>query len=127
MKVLISGGIKTKNIVESLEKKFSSSGVEFEIVNNIEDIYRVFSNGGYFDRAIIIENSWTHDNKDIYNEKLLRERINKFSSLVEPVLSDDVNCIFIARTSGMAELVSEETVDIFSYSVIIENENRFSV
>ena len=96
MKVLISGGIKTKNIVESLENNFLS-GVEFEIVNNIEDIYRVFSNGGYFDRAIIIENSWTHDNKDIYNEKLLRERINKFSSLVEPVLSDDVNYILYCK------------------------------
>lgn len=120
MRVLICGGIKTINIVRELEKRFKAGSVDFVIVNYITDdsIRNYFNRGEYFDRAIVIEQSWTNDgmNKE---EIQMRQAINRFVELFKQRQSLGATCIFIATNEEMARLVAEETVDINTSSKII--------
>lgn len=120
MRVLICGGIKTVNIVRELEKKFKAGSVDFVIVNYITDdsIKNYFNRGEYFDRAIVIEQSWTNDglNKE---ESQMRQTIYRFVELFKQRQGLGATCIFIVTNEEMARLVAEETVDINASSKII--------
>ena len=59
MKVLISAGARSDIIEGGLRDRFKSGGVDFIIVPFIDDIDDVYQRGEYFDKAIIVEQSWT--------------------------------------------------------------------
>ena len=103
MRVLISGGKKTINIVKSLENRFASGSVELTIEENIDNIESFLSRGDYFDRAIIIEQSWTKDGAQ-QDEIVLRRSINNFISIIKQKHNRDFSLIFIASTEKMAKI-----------------------
>ena len=51
MRILLSGGIKTQNIVSGIQKKFTASGDDFIVVEYIEDIGELFGQGEFFDKV----------------------------------------------------------------------------
>ena len=112
MRILISGGAKTQNIVAAVESRLSSSGIDFIQVPYIEDIQEIFSNGDYFDRAIITEDSWTR-NKNDDDETSWRYKINAFSSSISDILSNNnVTYAIVSQTQEMAAIISEEVMSI---------------
>lgn len=126
MRVLISGGKKTINIVKSLENRFASGSVELTIEENIDNIESFLSRGDYFDRAIIIEQSWTKDGAQ-QDEIVLRRSINNFISIIKQKHNRDFSLIFIATTEKMAKIAWEETIDIQESSCVILKAPPYSV
>ena len=53
MKVLISAGAKTSSIIDRIQSKLSSGGVDFVVVPFLENIDDIYQRGEWFDRAII--------------------------------------------------------------------------
>lgn len=126
MKVLISGGEKTQNIVDALHRKYENSGVDFIVVQYIDDIEEVFTRGEYIDRMLLIEQSWTHDFSND-NDRVVRQRINKFIEGINTRRVTGVQYIFLAQTEQMAELVSEEIIQIQDDSIILIKEPKYTV
>jgi len=126
MRVLISGGKKAINIVKSLENRFASGSVELTIEENIDNIESFLSRGDYFDRAIIIEQSWTKDGAQ-QDEIVLRRSINNFISIIKQKHNRDFSLIFIATTEKMAKIAWEETIDIQESSCVILKAPPYSV
>lgn len=126
MKVLISGGVKTQNIVKGLEKKFTSGGVDFIVVPFIEDIDSIYQRGEYFDRALIIEQCW---NKDftIKDETIIRRRINDFASRAALRSNGGISFIFLAQTKEVAEIVYEEILEIQNESTVVIKAPQYTV
>lgn len=126
MKVLISGGLKTQNIVDGLEKKFASGGIQFIIVPYIEDIEAIFARGEYYDRALIIEPSWTEEytDKDTHS---IRTRVNNFAQMAERRGTKGLNYVFLSQTEEMADLVYEEILLIEPVSINVVKAPKYSV
>lgn len=117
MRVLLSAGFKTQNIITSIEKKFESSGDDLFIVEYIEDIDKIFAVGNYFDKAIIVEQSITHDGHDT-DEQVIREKLNRFSYECDRRNRDE-DIVFLTSTEDMASMIYEETLDIHNKSAIV--------
>ena len=126
MKVLICGGAKTENIATALRKKLESSGIDFIVVPFIEDVQEIFSKGEYFHRAIVIEQSWTHDNA-ILDGYEIRNKINSFANQMANINSENTQYVFLSQTNDMASIVSEETMSIARNSVNIVKEPKYFV
>ena len=126
MKILISAGAKTQNIVDAINKKFNSGGVEFIVVEFIEDIDSIYQRGDYFDRVILIEQSWNHDYEDD-NEGILRNRINDFvtKSVARELVG--VSYVFLTQDIDVAAQVYEEILPIQPSSVVLVKQPRYSV
>lgn len=127
MRILISGGVKTNNIVEAIKPKFAGSGDEITVVYYLEDIPRIFASGDYFDKAIIIEQSITRDGT-IREESEIRSRIYKFvQDMVGRLYLRKMSFVFLARTDDICELIHEEVLDIMDYSVVIKKQTPYFV
>ncbi len=126
MNVLISGGIKTINIVKSIKPRFASGGAEFIVENNIDNIGNVLAKGVYFDRALIIEQSWTKDGEES-NEIQARKRISELVSIIQNKCARDVTFIFLCATENMASIVTEETLAINGNIRIILKQPPYTV
>lgn len=126
MRVLISGGLKTQNIVTGLEKKFSSGGIEFIIVPYIDEIESIFSRGEYYDRALIIEPSWTQEYTD-RDPMSIRNRINDFAIMAKERGLKGLNYVFLSQSEEMADIVNEEILLIKSVSINVVKAPRYSV
>lgn len=126
MKILISGGEKTQNIVNGLSKRFTSGGVDFLVVPFIENIDDIYQRGEYFDRAIIIEQCWNHDFNDT-DEISIRHRINNFARSSSTRMLDNVSYVFLCQDIETANYVYEEILDIQSDSVVCVRAPRYSV
>ena len=50
MRVLLSGGKKTYNIIDGIRKKFTTSGDDFVVIEYLDDIMDMFARGDYFDK-----------------------------------------------------------------------------
>ena len=126
MKVLISGGLKTDNIINALNNRLGSSGIDFISVPYIEDVKEVFSRGEYFDRAIIAEYSWTHDSED-NDESTWRIKVNDFASNMRAMVNGNASYLFISQTNEMAEIIDEEILDIRNESALIVKAPSYTV
>lgn len=126
MVILVSGGEKTNNIVVGLERKFAHTGVEFLTVKNIEDIDEIYGKGQYFDRALIAEQSWTHDGA-IKDEKEIRKKICSFS--VNASIHNDMGTgyVLLSLSNEMAEIVHEEILSIRESSAVVVKKPPYSV
>lgn len=126
MRVVVSGGLKTKSLVNDLSSAFDVGTVEFTHENNLDNLKDLLSRGDYFDRALVMEQSWTYDEEDADNEILLRNRLNEFSDFA---LSRLENCefVFIATTVERAKMISEETLLLSERLVVILKQPRYSL
>ena len=124
MNVLICGGEKTENIVKSLEKRFNTGSIKFITEKDIDDIETVTARGEYFDRAIIIEQSWTNDGT-ILEEKDIRVKLDNFTNEYKEHSSKDITFIFVVTTENMAKMVLEETLELINLSKIVHKESSF--
>jgi cellulose biosynthesis protein BcsQ len=126
VKILISAGIKTENIVKGINEKFNSGGVDFVVVPFIEDIDSIYQRGEYFDKAILLEQSWNHDFEDS-DEISVRTRINNFARQSAYRELENASFIFLAQDKETAAMVYEEIVDIQTNSAVLIRKPRYSV
>ena len=124
MKVLISGGVLTRNIVDGISKKFTSSGVEFIVEPFIENIDSIYARGEYFDRAIIIEQSWTADYQD-NDEYSWRNKINTFARQCRERMRQGMSLVFLTQTKEQAALAYEETFDVRAESIVVIKKPKY--
>ena len=117
MQVLISGGKKTGNILDALKTRFRS-GVDFSVENNISNIGNYYSRGNWFDRAIILEQSWTEDDT-IEDEATIRENLHKFVMEVKSRATTFEVIFVVTSIPEMAKIVLEESLDIMAYSKVL--------
>ena len=117
MQVLISGGKKTGNILDALKTRFRS-GVDFSVENNISNIGNYYSRGNWFDRAIILEQSWTEDDT-IEDEATIRENLHKFVMEVKSRATAFEVIFVVTSIPEMAKIVLEESLDIMAYSKVL--------
>lgn len=117
MRVLLSGGKKTYNIIEGIRKKFTTSGDDFVVIEYLDDIMDMFSRGDYFDKAVIIEQSITRDGA-ITDEMVIRQRINKFSTDISTKVSKG-NYVFLSQEQSIASMIYDEILDIANDSAIV--------
>jgi Mrp family chromosome partitioning ATPase len=125
MRVLLSCGAKTDNILTSIERKFQASGDEFLVVNFITDIDAVYSKGDYFDKAIITEQSITKEYQ-ITDEDEIRARINRFAQDMK-LRNKKVTFTFLVKTENIANMIQEEYLPIARESAIVVKEPPYAV
>ena len=125
MRILVSAGIKTPNIVKSIEKKFSASGDDFLMVNYLEEIEEIFGRGDYFDKALILEPSITKEDtiKDEYN---LRTRVNAFANMMNS-RPKRYNYVFMTKDENLANIIQEETIFIENESAVVLKQPPYPV
>ena len=123
MRVLLSAGIRTENIVTSIYSQFKASGDDFVVIRYLEEIEEIFSRGDYFDKAVICEQSITKDNT-ITDEFELRTRINNFALTMQRN-PRKLNFVFLTQTPTMANVVQEEIFPITDISVVVMKAPRY--
>lgn len=125
MRVLLSGGIKTQNIVSGISKVFKASGDDFLVVDYIDNIDEIFGRGEFFDKAVITEQSITKE-YSITNEHEIRLRINKFAndSAARP---KRYSYVFLTQTEKMANIIYEEILPILNDSAVVLKEAPYTV
>lgn len=107
MKVLISAGKKTDNIVRPLGERFSSGAVTISKENYIEGINNYIHRGEVFDRAIIVEPAIMGD----FGSSEYESGRAKIISLLEYVNNSNNNkaqFIFVVTNTDLANILSEE-------------------
>lgn len=126
MKILLAGGERTQNIVDGIIPKVKHGGIEFMVVKHIEQVQEIFVRGEYFDRAIIIEQSWSHDFQ-ITDELARRQKINEFAKSVAERQARGVDYVFLTQFEEEAERVYEEILPIRNESIVVVKKPRYSV
>lgn len=117
MRVLLSGGKKTYNIIDGIRKKFTTSGDDFVVIEYLDDILDMFSRGDYFDKAVIIEQSITRDGA-ITDEMQIRQRINKFSIDISKKVHKS-NYVFLSQDEDIASMIYDEILPIANDSAVV--------
>lgn len=117
MKVLLSGGKKTNNIVTGIQKSFTTSGDEFVVIEYLDDIMDMFSRGEYFDKALIAEQSITRDGM-ITDEMQIRQRVNKFANDISAKSSKN-NYIFLSQSKEICGMIYDEILPIAHESAVV--------
>lgn len=117
MRVLLSGGKKTYNIIDGIRKKFTTSGDDFVVIEYLDDIMDMFSRGDYFDKAVIIEQSITRDGA-ITDEMQIRQRINKFSMDISKKVHKS-NYVFLSQDRNIAGMIYDEILPIANDSAVV--------
>ena len=125
MKILISGGEKSVNIVNGIRSKFAASGDEFIVIPYIEDIPAMYSKGDTFDKALITMESVTRDNS-IQDESVIRQRINTFALDASKRIKKSLY-VFLSPIEEMANIMQEETLAIEKYTAVILKAKPYSV
>lgn len=117
MRVLLSGGKKTYNIIDGIRKKFTTSGDDFVVIEYLDDILDMFNRGDYFDKAVIIEQSITRDGA-ITDEMQIRQRINKFSIDISKKVHKS-NYVFLSQDQDIASMIYDEILPIANDSAVV--------
>ena len=125
MRILISGGEKSVNIVNGIKSKFTASGDEFIVIPYIEDIPTVYAKGDTFDKALITMESVTRDNA-IKNEAQLRQRINSFALDASKRVKKSLY-VFLSPIEEIANIMQEETLMIERYTAVLIKAKPYSV
>ena len=125
MRILLSGGIKTQNIVSGIQKKFKASGDDFIVVEYVDDIEELFGRGEFFDKALVTEQSITKD-YSISDEYTIRHRINNFANMMKSK-QRKFNYVFLAQTKEMANMIHEEILPILGESAVVLKEPPYTV
>lgn len=125
MKILLSGGIKTQNIVSGIQKKFTASGDDFIVIEYLDDIDDMFSRGEYFDKALVTEQSITRD-YSITDEYTIRKRVNDFANIMK-AKPRKFNFVFLAQEKDMANIIHEEILPILGESAVVLKEPPYTV
>lgn len=124
MRVLLSGGLKTSNILNAIEKKFTDSGIEFIVEEYLDDIYEYLDCGYTVDKIILAEQAIVKEDEQI-EENELRVKISSFSSYIASNTSTEV--IFLTQFKDMAIVLFEESLKIRNRSAIVLKELPYSV
>ena len=127
MKVLVCGGAKTKNIVVGLEKKFGHVGIEFLVVNDIDNIEEIYGKGEYFDRALICEQGVTKDGLYRNEEERIRGSICNFAVSASMHNIAGANYVFLTADMEMAEIMHEELLPLRNDSVVVVKASPYSI
>lgn len=106
-------------------KGFESSGVDFVVEPYIEGIATMYQRGEYFDRALITEQSWTHDGEDM-DETSHRHKINSFA-LEMSSRGEPTPYVFLTSTEEAANPVYEETLPLHENSLIVVKAPAYTV
>ena len=125
MKVLLSGGRKTKNIINGINKNFTTSGDEFVVIEYLDDILDMFSRGEYFDKAVITEQSITRDG-EIKDAMTIRHRINSFSIDISEKPRRG-NYVFLAQDEDIANMIYDEILPISNDSAVVYRKPPYKV
>lgn len=125
MRILLSGGIKTQNIVSGIQKKFTASGDDFIVVEYIDDVEELFGRGEFFDKALVTEQSITRD-YSIEEEYTIRQRINNFANMMKSK-PRKFNYVFLAQTKEMANMIHEEILPILGESAVVLAQPPYTV
>ena len=125
MKVLLSGGVKTDNILMAIQKKFLSSGEEFIVEKFIDDVGSIYARGDYFDKAIITEQSITREGS-ITDENEIRQRINNFA-IENSRRQRKALFVFLTQREEMANIIYEEILPILNFSSVVYKHPPYSV
>ena len=125
MRVLISGGKRTNDIVEKISKKFEASGDEFVTVEYVDNIDKIFATGDYFDKAIILDKSITHDST-IEDENSLRGLVNSFAYSMA-ARAKKCTYVFLISDEDLANAVHEELLPIIDECAIIKGSNKYTI
>ena len=125
MRILLSGGIKTQNIVSGIQKKFTASGDDFIVIEYLDDIDDMFSRGEYFDKALVTEQSITRD-YSITDEYTIRKRVNDFANIMK-AKPRKFNFVFLAQEKTMANMIHEEILPILGESAVVLKEPPYTV
>ena len=126
MKVVVSAGAKTENIVSAIQSKFKDGGIDFIVVPYIEDIDKIYTRGEYFDKAIIVEQSWNHDFTDM-NLQSIRQKVNNFANDSHNRGLEYAEFIFLTKDQEIAEAVYEEILYIQGQSVVMVKSPNYRV
>lgn len=123
MKILISAGIKTGNIVSTVKRKYSKGDVEIFSKQFTTLIPTFFEQGNYFDRAIILEEGISPMGLD--NLENVRKDIINFVNLVKNKCSVDTTLVWVVTNKEIAQLICEETLELYGRSIVlIRNPNE---
>lgn len=117
MRVLLSGGKKTYNIIDGIRKKFTTSGDDFVVIEYLDDIMDMFARGDYFDKAVIIEQSITRDGA-ITDEMQIRQRINSFSMDIAKKIHRG-NFVFLSQSQDISGMIYDEILPIANESAVV--------
>lgn len=120
MRILMSGGVKTQNIINAIEKQFKASGDEFIVVEYLDDINGIFAKGDYFDKAIIAEQSINRD-YTITDEYEIRQRVNNFA-LECANRQRKLSYVFFTQYENIANMIYDEILPIMSSSAVVLKE-----
>ena len=122
MRVLISGGEKTINIIDTMRRRFSAGSVDFTIMKRLDEIDEFISKGDLFDKAILIEPAWMNSEDNRLQAR--GELTNFIDKSVEKYKYAEM--IFVATDEDMARIVLEETFDIRNKSRVILKEPPYA-
>lgn len=125
MKVLLSGGVKTENILSAIRKKFTASGDEFIVEKFIDDVGDIYARGDYFDKAIVTEQSITKE-YSIKDEGEIRRRINQFA-IDNSKRQRKALFVFLTQNENIANMIYEEILPILNYSAVVYKQPPYSV
>jgi len=127
MEVIICGGEKSINIVKAVGDRLKST-VKFNIVEDItklEKLKSIIARVGEIDRIVFVEHFWTV-NGSIVNEEENRVMLAKLSKFIENNRNSIRNCVFLVADESMAEVVDEETYNIYDMRVLICKERPYT-
>ena len=126
MKVLISAGVRSDKIEAGLKERFKAGGVDFIIVPFIDNIDEIYQRGEYFDKAIIVEQSWNHDYMES-EEVSIRTRLNRFAQTSANRDLTNVSYVFLTQEEDTASMVYEEILPIQLSSAVLVKQPRYTV
>lgn len=125
MKIVVSGGEKTDNIVDRLSEKFFENGDQIVSLKFIDDLEEYMDCGYHIDRFIITEQSITKDG-DTNSESEIRGIINYISGKIA-AKNGKHEVVFLTQYNDMADIIMEESMDIAASRAIVLKEPPYTV
>lgn len=125
MRIFLSGGVKTQNIVTGIAKKFQASGDEFIVEKYMDNVEDIFTRGDYFDKAVITEQSITKE-FSITDETQIRQRVNEFANKMANY-RPKASYVFLTQDENLACMIHEEILPIINTSVVLLQGPPYSV
>lgn len=125
MKVLITAGDKTSNILGPLSKRFSSGAVQLKQEKYIEQVFEFIQKGEVFDRLIVIEQALIGQDKEL-NENNIRERMIKLVEMLEYV-DQTVTMVFVVTDDRVGNIVNDEMFNYTMRTKVIKLLTKYTV
>lgn len=122
MKVLVVGGVKTKNITDAIENAFNKGSIDCIDKTTVDDARIFFKNGESCDRVIVMQQA-LDDDGSITSEKLVRDNISK---LVEIYKANGLKTetIVVCQQEEYIESIMEETFGLGRRCLTIHHTDR---